>query len=200
MKNITLCLVSSILSSQFLYCQQYPRSALRTTGYYGYSIGEKSDIKKIMLSSGFALSVEKKIGTTLYINLGVDISSLKFSYYDSGFNSIFSTNYSLLFPVSLKKYYKVGRKSDLFWDFGLAPAYYFYSKEINNKDISATKRNIGIKIGGVGKLGFKTQMTNTIYFDVGLNSYQDYVVLYKAKENRLTSKSNSLMFSFYFKL
>jgi hypothetical protein len=106
----------------------------------------------------------------------------------------------LLLPVSIKKYYKVGRKSHLFWDFGLAPAYYFYANELSNNSSSATKRNIGVKMGGVGKLGFKTQLTNTIYFDVGLNSYYDLFVFYRSKENKLTSKSNTLMYSFYFKL
>lgn len=200
MKIIIISFVSLVLTAQNSVGQGDSKNAIKATGYFGYAIGEKGNLKKIMLSSGAALSWERKIKTTLFFNLGFDVSSLKFAHYDSGNNSVFSTNYQLLIPVSIKKYYRVGRKSDLFWDFGLAPAYYFYSNELTNNSKSTSKRNIGIKIGTVGKLGFKTQLTNSIYFDVGLNSYYDLFVLYKSKDDKLTSRSNTLMYSLYFNL
>jgi hypothetical protein len=49
MKNIIITFVFLVLMHQFLYSQGYTKSALKATGYFGYSIGEKTNLKKIML-------------------------------------------------------------------------------------------------------------------------------------------------------
>ncbi len=149
-----------------------------------------------MLATGVTNTIEKNLKATLYFTFGVDVTALKYNYYTAANNSVFSNNYLLLVPVTLKKYYFISKRSSLFMDFGIAASYYFYcKKEIENIG-SSTQRNLGLSIGGLGRIGFKTAVTPKVSFDVGLNSFSDFLYFYKDDANKITVKTNSLMFSF----
>jgi hypothetical protein len=190
-------LICFLLVQNFCFSQSFSEVIFKTGGYYGYSVGKKDGIKKIMLSTGLEFIFEKNLKESWFITFGIEVTSLKYNYHSDTLNSsVFSNNYFALMPVTLKRYYILNKRSHLFLDFGVAPAYYFYNKE-ESKNSSIKKQNLGLNIGGVAKLGFKTQLTKKLSFDIGLHSFQDFFYSYKNDKDKLSIKSNGLMTSFY---
>lgn len=153
-----------------------------------------------MLITGINNSFEKNIKASLFFTFGIDVMSLKFNYITSAGNSAFSNNYFVALPVTIKKYYKVSNKSDIFLNFGVAPAYYISSKDYIENGKSTINKSLGVNIGGVAGFGFKIPLSKKLYFDIGLNSFQDFIYSYTDKADKLTIKSNSIMISFYWHL
>ncbi|WP_462221068.1 hypothetical protein, partial [Ferruginibacter sp.] len=190
-------LICFLLVQNFCFSQSFSEVIFKTGGYYGYSVGKKDGVKKIMLSTGQEFIIEKNLKESWYITFGIELTSLKYNYHSDTLNSsVFSNNYFALIPVTLKRYYILSKRSHCFLDFGLAPAYYFYNKD-ESKSSSFKKNNLGLNIGAVAKMGFKTQLTKKLSFDVGLHSFQDFIYSYKNAADKLSIKSNGLMTSFY---
>ncbi len=151
-----------------------------------------------MLVTGGSFTVEKNIKAGLYITSGLDFFSVKYNYNNTANGQAFSNNNFLMLPVTLKKYYMVGKRSHIFFDAGFAAAWYLSSKEDYENNTSNKKSNLGLNAGLFVALGFKTQLTKIISFDAGFKSFQDYLYSYKNTTDKLTIKSNTLITSFYF--
>jgi hypothetical protein len=192
---------SGIILFLFLFIKSQTQSFsewhFRYSGYYGYAVGKIQNVKRIMLATGVTSTFEKNIKASLYFTFGVDISSVKYNFLDSALNQGYSNNYFVSIPLTLKKYYVVSKKSHLFWDFGLAPSYQFYTKNEFENGKTAKKRKLGMELEGIGRFGFKTILSKKISFDLGLNGFEKIASISKNDDYKISRKVNSLMMSFY---
>ncbi len=193
----TPLLICFLLLQNFGFSQSFSEVIFKAGGYYGYSVGKKDGVKKIMLCTGQEFMIEKNLRESWFITFGIGLTSLKYNYYADSLNSsVFSNNNFALVPVSLKKYYILSKRSQCFLDFGIAAAYYFYNRD-ESINSSIKKTNLGYNFGLIAKMGFKTQLTKKLSFDISLLSFQDHIYSYKNTVDKLSIKSNGLMTSFY---
>lgn len=172
----------------------------KLTNYVGYAKGKTNTFRKIMLATETSAGYEHPIGVELYLSLGVSASTLTFNYYDSMNLSVYNRKYFLGLPVSIKKYYYLSRASKGFVDFGFYGNYLFYDKkEIRNflKDETVTGNWPGYNVGISGSIGFKTKITNSLFFDVSISGKLDYFTHFKNDSDKLKTNQRLLGISFY---
>jgi hypothetical protein len=172
----------------------------KLTNYVGYAKGKTNTFRKIMLATEISAEYEHPIGVNLYLGLGVSASTLTFNYYDRMNLSVYNGKYFLGLPVSIKKYYYLSRTSKGFVDFGFYGNYLFYDKkEFQNsfKEETVSRNWTGYNIGISGSIGFKTKITNSLFFDVSLSGKLDYFNHYKNDVDKLKTNQRLLGISFY---
>ncbi len=183
----------------FLFAQNIFSQELTVNGKYGYTIGEMKAFKKIMLYTGVDINVEWKLKEDIFFCIGAGANALQFSFNDTSSTSVFDKKYFLNFPVSIKKYYPLSRKSSYFLQFGIMNSFLIHDK----KEIFLANEKQVVNSGGPGynlamlfNTGFKTMISTNWNFGLALGGYQDFVLVYKDKAKKIKTTTTILSFSF----
>ena len=187
----------------FFLVKETASQELRVSMDYGYAIAEMKQTKKFMLQTGVKGVAEFNISYSLSITVGVGGSLLQHSYTNTSGESVFNKKYFLVLPVSLKKYYPFSKRSAGFID----ACIYAANLMLDKNEIrylagtrSSREKNTGWNAGGVMNIGFKTMITSTLSFDIGLASKRDFLHSYKQDQDWILTKGTALVISFYRKL
>jgi hypothetical protein len=176
---------------------------LKFTNKLGYAVGESNTLKKVMLCTQNDLGVEINIKDRLFFCSAVGVIRLRFDNSDTGNSQVFNTHYYLTIPFSVKKYYPVSKKSSMFWDFGAMVNYHLTAKmEIRSAANYTVQKQggSGFILGLSASFGFKTRITETISFDIGIHGQSDLLYRYRNNQNKIETEKNCLAISFYKKL
>lgn len=176
---------------------------LHVTMDNGFAIVDMQEAKKIMLQRGVQGGVEIRIKKDYYMAVSAGGSLLQHSYTNSAGEQGFNRKFFLKLMMSGKKYYPFSKKSAGFVETGLYAAYFLRDKkEIRSTGIIRIEKinNLGWNGGFMICMGFKTMITPTISFSVGLLGQKDYTRSYKVERDRIMTQKTSLAISFYRKL
>ncbi len=174
---------------------------IKFTSIAGYATIKTDKFKKVALSTGAFIGSEFILKEFLYLNTLVGISTIRFE--NMGLPNSFTTKYYLSIPVSLKKYYPISKRSSLYWDFGLSFNYDFITQNeiFTVSGIQKNNQNgLGTSFSVIGAVGFKTQVTKRLFFDIGLFGQTDYLLSYKKETDKIKTDRRMISLTFYKKL
>ena len=184
-----------------LLSMQYARTqSLIVENKLGYTIGEKTSSKNIMLFKGAGIHYEKDIKYSLSVTLGITFASAQFNYTDTVKKNVFEKYYILQLPVTMVKYYMLSKNSNVFLQFG--PIFSFLplnKKEIfsNNVKQTVNTKTQGFNLGLSANIGVKTRITkNSWYLSVALSGYEDFFMANKNSLQKIKFNQFGLGFSF----
>ncbi|MBL0358104.1 MAG: hypothetical protein IPP72_15100 [Chitinophagaceae bacterium] len=196
MKKVLL--LTLVVIPFFLFGQE-----IKLSSGTGYTIIKTTTMKKNALGTSTMIGAEFILKEFWYLNTMIGIQTTKFDYSLSHDTSIYVSKYYLSLPVSIKNYYPVSKKSSLFIDIGACFSYNFSTRnevftagtyyKINNN-------NAGLNIGAIVDIGFKTQITRKVYFDVNINDLVDIVAFYKNDTDKVKNNRRMLSLTLYRKL
>lgn len=169
----------------------------------GVAIGEAALTKKIMLTTGVNVAGEFKVKNNWYLTVSGGGLLLRYSSDLFPNGTLFNNHYFANIIVSVRKYLPINQKAAIFYEFGIVSSYLFNSKSeyrFVSNNYSETKKDLGYNFGLHSNFGFKTKITNTLSFDIGITGQDDIFFVYSNATNKLKCDKRLITFSFYRKL
>jgi hypothetical protein len=167
----------------------------------GYSLNKESNKKNIALLKSGGLGYQIYLANNWYVEICPSLFTLQFRNNEINIQRGFNTYRFIELQIATKKYILISPKSRLYVEFGLYGNHFLKKRtEVDNIQAIEEQNNIGYNVGVSAAFGLRTKISNSLSFDVGLCTKNDFAYSYRNAIEKIEISRESLKFSLYQKI